>query len=258
MKKIKVSEIFYSIQGEGMYTGVPSIFLRTFGCNLTCEGFGMPKGFKSNERFNTEVEIASIGANTIHDLPLVSTGCDSYASWDVRFKNLSPAETTDKIAEELQLKLPVPGALLTNWVMQDWGGVHLVITGGEPLLGWQRAYVELFEHEYLKTLTNVTFETNGTQKIHKDLEEYLRKHKTARSIDHYLSAARRTMNFNFSVSPKLTASGEDPAVAIYLKHLMLFRNIRRQDLRTIKYGLCRKAACLQGITPMLDRWQSFV
>jgi organic radical activating enzyme len=215
MKKIKVSEIFYSIQGEGFYTGVPSIFLRTFGCNLTCEGFGMPKGMKSNQRFDIRFDDEMIAnAKSIHDLPLVETGCDSYASWDVRFKHLSPAETTEAIAKELQLKLPVPGALLANWVMQDWGGVHLVITGGEPLLGWQRAYVELFEHPYLNSLTNITFETNGTQKLHKDLSEYLLTHKTARGLNHFLTADRRTLNFNFSVSPKLSASGEDPAVAI--------------------------------------------
>jgi 7-carboxy-7-deazaguanine synthase len=31
-----ISEIFYSIQGEGELTGVPSIFVRTSGCNLRC------------------------------------------------------------------------------------------------------------------------------------------------------------------------------------------------------------------------------
>ena len=33
---LKVVEIFYSLQGEGTFTGVPSIFIRLHGCNLSC------------------------------------------------------------------------------------------------------------------------------------------------------------------------------------------------------------------------------
>ena len=60
MEKIKVSELFYSIQGEGKYMGVPSIFLRTFGCNFTCGGFGMPKGKLSEERDTIAVNAENI------------------------------------------------------------------------------------------------------------------------------------------------------------------------------------------------------
>lgn len=31
-----ISELFYSVQGEGILTGVPSVFIRTSGCNLRC------------------------------------------------------------------------------------------------------------------------------------------------------------------------------------------------------------------------------
>lgn len=37
MDKYPVNEIFYSLQGEGFYTGTPAIFIRFSGCNLTCQ-----------------------------------------------------------------------------------------------------------------------------------------------------------------------------------------------------------------------------
>ena len=88
MSKLKIAELFYSIQGEGRYMGVPSVFLRTFGCNFKCAGFGMNKGELSDA-----ADIIAKSADkykTYEDLPIVPTGCDSYASWHPKFKHLSP------------------------------------------------------------------------------------------------------------------------------------------------------------------------
>lgn len=39
---MKIAELFYSIQGEGMLVGVPSVFIRTSGCNLRCQWCDTP------------------------------------------------------------------------------------------------------------------------------------------------------------------------------------------------------------------------
>ncbi|MBO8477106.1 MAG: 7-carboxy-7-deazaguanine synthase QueE, partial [Bacteroidetes bacterium] len=36
MKTYRINEIFYSLQGEGYFTGTPSVFIRFSGCNLKC------------------------------------------------------------------------------------------------------------------------------------------------------------------------------------------------------------------------------
>lgn len=193
MSKIKVSELFYSVQGEGRYMGVPSVFLRTFGCNFTCDGFGMPKGEKSNER---NVVARHIGYyKQYRDLPLVSTGCDSYASWDPRFKDLSPVVETDGLAENIVSILP----------HKEWRDEHLVITGGEPLLGWQRAYPALLDYPNMQSLKEITFETNGTQPLSKEFKEYLY---------HWGIESRGWGALTFSVSAKLSVSGEKREEAI--------------------------------------------
>ena len=37
MKKMRINEIFYSLQGEGFWTGTPIVFVRFAGCNLHCD-----------------------------------------------------------------------------------------------------------------------------------------------------------------------------------------------------------------------------
>jgi organic radical activating enzyme len=190
MSKIKIAELFYSIQGEGRYMGVPSVFLRTFGCNFKCSGFGMPRGEISHEATDIAATHTMITPFTKYeDLPLVSTGCDSYASWHPDFKDLSPMLTTDAIADRIMEIIPY----------NEWKDEHLVITGGEPLLGWQRAYPDLLDHPKMKGLKEITFETNGTQKLTSEFKHYLNVWK---------GLPKKGKEITFSVSAKLPCSGE--------------------------------------------------
>ena len=188
MSKLKIAELFYSIQGEGRYMGVPSVFLRTFGCNFKCAGFGMPRGEMSHEATDIAATHTMIESFVKYeDLPLVSTGCDSYASWHPDFKDLSPMLTSEAIADRIMEILP----------HNEWLDEHLVITGGEPLLGWQRAYPDLLNNSKMKALKEITFETNGTQKLTPEFKGYLAKWNSEVGKE-----------LTFSVSAKLPCSGE--------------------------------------------------
>src|SRR5581483_7950374 len=41
-RALKIAELFYSLQGEGSLIGVPSVFIRTSGCNLRCSWCDTP------------------------------------------------------------------------------------------------------------------------------------------------------------------------------------------------------------------------
>ena len=187
MSKIKIAELFYSVQGEGRFMGVPSVFLRTFGCNFRCAGFGMPRGELSKEADEVAVMNAMHPFKKYEELPLVTTGCDSYASWMPDFKDLSPMLTSEAIADRIMEIIP----------HNEWRDEHLVITGGEPLLGWQRAYPDLLDNPKMAGLKEITFETNGTQKLTPEFKSYLAKWNSEVGKE-----------LTFSVSAKLPASGE--------------------------------------------------
>jgi len=199
--KLRYSEAFYSVQGEGKFVGVPSVFLRTFGCNFRCMNFGVDKSVGDRweqhargERYNAEVKAlldAGVHETTekFEDLPIIHTGCDTYASIYPEFKDFNKLATIDEVVEHLLSLLPEG-----KWTMDNGQDVHLILTGGEPLLAWQRMYVALFEHPGMKDLKNVTIETNTTQSLHNDFINYLNN--------------QERIQVTFSCSPKLSVSGE--------------------------------------------------
>ena len=205
--KLRYSEAFYSVQGEGRFVGVPSVFLRTFGCNFRCINFGLDRGEpmrdvkqKAGVKHNQEVQ--DLLDNNVHkdtkefnDLPIIHTGCDTYASIYPEFKHYNMLKEVDDVVDHL-LSLTPNG----KWVQDNGEDIHLIMTGGEPLLGWQRLYIDLFEHPKMGDLKNVTFETNTTQLLHGEFKDYLQN--------------QDRFEITWSCSPKLSVSGEPWETAI--------------------------------------------
>ena len=220
MAKIKVAEIFHSLQGEGLWVGVPSVFLRTFGCNFQCRGFGLPNGEHSTEPEEYAAQYEIHPEWTYNDLPLAKTGCDSYASWHPSFKSLSPVLTTGEIIHTMEMERSAD----SNFINND-GETHLVITGGEPLLGWQRAYPELLTKAYHAGYKYVTFETNGTQKISEDFANFM--------LLRQIAEANEKIDFTFSVSPKLYMSGENMDEALQPEIVASYQRYGRVYLKFV-------------------------
>src|SRR3954452_22982357 len=101
--KMRVAEIYRSVQGEGLLTGVPSVFVRASGCNLRC------------------------------------WFCDTpYTSWEPEGDDWSVEATVEEV-ERLRRcgKLPhvVDDPARANAAFSHATPIrHVVITGGEPML----------------------------------------------------------------------------------------------------------------------------
>jgi 7-carboxy-7-deazaguanine synthase len=71
---VKIAEIFYSIQGEGSLVGIPSVFIRTSGCNLRCTWCDTPYTSWSPEGENLSVEQIVNTVAEFHAHHVVITG----------------------------------------------------------------------------------------------------------------------------------------------------------------------------------------
>lgn len=141
--KYKISEIFFSFQGEGLYTGYPAVFVRFFGCNLQCN-------------FGGKTEAQSI--NELKDFVVPERGCDSGYAWMKEMEHLAKEMTVDEIVDEIVWLSPKD----TN------NDLAIVYTGGEPMLHQDaiRAIQDsLWIRPELETRNLIhIIETNGTVK----------------------------------------------------------------------------------------------
>ena len=195
------SEIFRSIQGEGVYTGVPTVWLRMFGCNLECNGFGQDDPTNPDSYILPYKEIDLKDITVPEQLPVFPYGCDSSYSWSKRFSKIQRKGTPEEVAQEL------------FQLMYD-NKTHIAFTGGEPMMkAAQKNIVKIIkeikelykshnEYKHQGNITNITFETNGTRPI----EEVMRNEITGDSVT-------QDVEYFFSVSPKMfNTSGEKDAV----------------------------------------------
>lgn len=195
--RLLISSDFYSVQGEGISTGIPSYFIRLSHCNLAC---GMSNDFLRNLRKAGPDALAD-GELVKGDLELKGKAtwtCDSVSQWAIRGTNREY------------------GYLQERWKQQGIysdvlnGSIHLIWTGGEPMMPkHQDAIYYFLDYLYQHSSGNSVYnevETNGTYVIN----DLLYMH-----ID------------QINCSPKLSNSGMDASIRIVpaaIKRIMQHSN----------------------------------
>ena len=124
-QKLAISEVFYSVQGEGKTVGIPSVFVRLGGCNLMCGGMGT--------QFDGELHNGA------------EFRCDTVEVW----MNAQSKQVKDILDDEC--------------IKAIKNGAHIILTGGEPTM--QQKGLEEFINYVKDEITPDPFfevETNGT------------------------------------------------------------------------------------------------
>jgi 7-carboxy-7-deazaguanine synthase len=125
--KYKINELFETIQGEGAFTGQPSIFIRLQGCPVAC------------------------------------SWCDTKHTWDINLEDEvnTSAMLTKKEESQTWSALSVTDVLAVI-TAQGYQAKHIVITGGEPAMVDLLPLCEALEQQGL----SCQLETSGTFELH--------------------------------------------------------------------------------------------
>ncbi len=221
-KTYKYSEIFYSFQGEGFYTGMPTAWIRFFLCNLQCNGFGQkdPTDPSTYELPYQTIDISDI--TRVEDLPVFEFGCDSSYSWSKRYRHLVHDETATDIARllhESMVHTSNPDGLFVH--PKTGQDTHMAFTGGEPMLN-QPAMIEIMETFSAKgnSPLHVTVETNGTKPLKDEMFDMIIRYQTTSEYDGLVPDEMGGVEWFWSCSPKLwSTAGEKTKKAIKPENL---------------------------------------
>ena len=152
--KLLISSDFYSVQGEGISSGVPSYFVRLVVCNLTC---GMSRKFTNNLAKERALQDGEIFKGDLELEGKATWTCDSTSQWLWRGEDKDFQYLIDQWKEQ--------------GIYEDIldGTIHIIWTGGEPTIKQHQEAIANF-HEFWGGFNSYDeIETNGTIVIDRPL-----------------------------------------------------------------------------------------
>ena len=152
--KLLISSDFYTIQGEGISSGIPSYFVRLGICNLTC---GMSRKFTNQLEKEQKLEDGEIFEGDLVKEGKATWTCDSTSQWLWRGE--------DKEFDYLINRWKEEGVY--DYIKD--GSVHIIWTGGEPTIKGHQESITNFTNYWMSRYLDrndvhpfYEIETNGT------------------------------------------------------------------------------------------------
>lgn len=235
---LMISEMFYSIQGENPTAGIPMIFVRLTGCNLTCRGWSYVSG--SGERL----------------------GCDSAEVWRKGIKY----DIYELLADWEN----------RQWIEYLRAGARLNFTGGEPLLQQERisVFCKAFQTKY-HFLPKIEVETNGTILPKAAFDYYIYKYNVSPKLSssgdplekRYNSEALQAFSEKKNVSFKFVITSTADITEVFTDYLSPLK-ISKKRIAFMPEGVTAKKLqqksiwlvklCMQHVIRYSPRLQVFI
>lgn len=205
-------EHFYSIQGEGKYVGVPSLFIRFGGCNMKCEGFACQ-------------ETAQDGTKTV--------GCDTiYAVNKEHFsQNWKQIQTTQELLN-----------IVDSYTFPH--AVDIVLTGGEPLIYANEEIFVEFLNEIHARGHRICFETNGSLDV--DFNKYPVYKECVYALSIKLSNSNEPLKkrINANVIKSLTMNSKEAFFKFSIGRKSINKELEEEMSNIIRYAPKTQVYCM--------------
>ena len=214
---VSLVECFWSLQGEGPWVGVPTLFVRTAGCPLRC------------------------------------TYCDTVESYEAR----PDFEVRDLRGRTIVvLRNPVEAATLlqAEWAKPAGPGAWLSVTGGEPLL-WPGFCRDLFvgarSRGFRTLLESAALDADALRQVLPHADHLSLDYKLPSTLGGDLLSRSRHAASHLECLEVATGAGVETSLKIVLTPGVGREELREalEQLRPFRGGLC---LVLQPVTPCLD------
>jgi 7-carboxy-7-deazaguanine synthase len=167
-----ISELFYSVQGEGLLTGVPSFFVRTSGCNLRCRWCDTPYASWKPEGTNLNVDQILDAIRQTAARHVVLTGGEPMISPDV------PALAEKLVAAGFHLTIETAGTIAPKEIPCQLASLSPKLANSTPSIaeagaGWHERHERTrFQPEILREwVSNYEFQLKFVVSAPTDLVE---------------------------------------------------------------------------------------